>query len=274
MKKYLFALCAFAALCAVAKPDPELAKRQARSVHLIYMHSAKEVDSIKVNLKVTESQMNSYFCALSWDGGYCGVQERWDGKWVIFSVWDPGSPLDFTAKEGDVPVDIRANILYAGEGVEASRFQGEGTGAKSMKKYGWKVGEEIGFKIDVEPCGTDRVAYTCSLFDSEKGDYVKLASISTMLHPGMKAAITNFYSFVEDFWRNYYSATLTRSAEFSGVSAKTLGAETWEKCRFAYFSADTTPSKRIDAGKKDNSTFFLKTGGDTKNEHAKLWTVF
>lgn len=267
-------MCALSALVGLAKGDPELAKRQARSVHLTYLHSAKDVDSVKINLKVTESQMNSYFCALSWDGGYCGVQERWDGKWVIFSVWDPGSPFDFKAKEGEVPKDIRANILYAGEGVEASRFEGEGTGAKSMKKYEWKVGEEIGFKIDVAPYGEDRLAYTCSLFDKGKGEYVRFASVSTMLHPGQKAVISEFYSFVEDFWRNYHSATLARSAEFSGVAAKSLGSGNWEKCRFAFFSADETPSTRIDAGKIDNSTFFLKTGGNTKNEHTKLWTVF
>lgn len=274
MKKYLFALCAFAALCAAAKPDPELAKRQARSVHLVYLHSTKESDSVKVNVKVTESQMNSYFCAISWDGGYCGLQDRWDGKWVIFSVWDPGDPFDFKAKEGAVPVDVRANILYSAEGVETSRFEGEGTGAKSLKPYEWKVGEEVGFKIDVAPCGTDRLAYTCSLFDKEKGEYVPIASISTMLHPGKKAAISEFYSFVEDFWRNYYSATLARAAEFSGVRAKSLDTGKWEQCRFAAFSADETPSKRIDAGKVDDSTFFLKTGGKTRNEHAKLWTVF
>lgn len=274
MKKLMLALCALGALAGFAKNAPDLAKRQARSVHLIYQLATQEADSIKINVKVTESQMNSYFCALSWDGGYCGLQDRWDGKWVIFSVWDPGSPLDFKAKQAAVPVDIRANILYTAEGVEASRFEGEGTGAKSMMRYEWKEGEEIGFKIDVAPCGSDRLAYTCSLLDKEKGEYVKIASISTMLHPGMKPVISRFYSFVEDFWRNYYSATLSRSAEFSGICARPVGCDTWENCRFAFFSADGTPSNRIDAGKVNDTTFFLKTGGNTKNEHVRLWTVF
>lgn len=272
-KKTIVAISACLAMTACAakhaEPSPEeLVKRQARSVHLYYADCPRTgVDSAMATVTVRKSYPGSYFAALVWDTGYCGIQELPDGGHVvIFSVWDPVDPFDFSAKPESVHEDLQAKVLYADPLMDVARFGGEGSGARTMAGFGWKVGQGVSFKVDSEPDGETRTKYTCyiKIADGSAGDWYKLATISTIRHKAAVRGMTALYSFVEDFNRNYKSAQNVRRAEFSDICL--LHDGTWHKAEAVYFSADETPSKNIDAGRiAETGAFFLANGGDTEN---------
>lgn len=252
----------------------DLAKRQARSVHLQYMTGVKDATSIRGTVTVRESQPNSYFCLFGWDCGYCGIQDKGQkGKVLIFSVWDPVDPFDFTAREENVKEEHRAKVLYANPAAEVARFSGEGSGARTMTPYEWKVGEPITIQVDAEADGTNHTAFTCSVYDPATKGWLKIATLSTLHIQGRASGFNGIYSFVEDFWRNYHSATLSRHAEYSQIAVRPNAAAEWRAVTRAMFSGDNTPSAAIDAGRTATGAFYLKTGGQTKNTHTKLWNL-
>lgn len=252
----------------------ELAKRQARSVHLVYSPGERNLASIKGTVTVTESQVNSYYCLYGWDCGYCGIQDKGEnGRILIFSVWDPVDPTDMTAKPENVKEELRAKVLYANPDAEVARFGGEGTGARTMTPIGWKVGEPVTIRIDAALDGTNRTAYSCSYKDLKSGAWTKIATLSTLRYPGHARDLDGLYSFVEDFGRNYKSAQVSRRAEFSHLAFKKRPDSEWRPISKAMFSADVTPSLTIDAGRTETGAFFLQTGGATTNAHTRLWCL-
>lgn len=249
-----------------------LAKRQARSVHLFYLtNPSNRIDAAAVSVIVRESHPGTYFAVIGWDGGYCGIQEHVNGEHVlIFSVWDPVDPHDYSAREESVKEDIRAKILFVDPRMDVARFSGEGSGARTMAGCNWEKDVPIRFMVECAEDGADRVAYTCYLYDTSfAGGWRKIASISTLRNPGGVVGLTSLHSFVEDFRRDYESATLARRAEFADVQVMSEGK--WQYVNRARFSADSTPSKNIDAGKVGEASFFLATGGVTQNSHTPLW---
>ncbi len=257
-----------------AVPLSELAKRQARSVHLIYSPGERNLSSIKGTVTVTETQTNSYFCLYGWDCGYCGIQDKGkQGKVLIFSVWDPVDPSDLTARPENVKEELRAKVLYANPNADVARFGGEGTGARTMTPVDWQIGQPVTIRVDAEMDGTNRTAYTCCYKDLKTGKWTKVATLSTLRYPGRAKDLDGIYSFIEDFARNYKSAKLSRRAEFSHLAYRKLPDTEWHPITKAMFSADATPSLTIDAGRTETGAFFLQTGGDTKNTHTLLWSL-
>lgn len=241
--------------------------KQARSVHLSYAPLAPKATCVEGSVTVTQTQPCSYFAIVCCDRGYCGVQDLGpNGHVFIFSVWEPGDPMDLKARADQVAEDIRAKVVYCAPGTDASRFGGEGTGAKTLTKFDWKVGEPVFARMEVAPDG-NRTAFTCYVKQGKDGEWRKIATISTL---GAKPELGRIYSFVEDFARNYVSATQVRRAEFGDFRSRTDGASDWVPARKALFSADSTPTDNIDAGKTSSGGFFLQTGGDTRNDHVKL----
>lgn len=286
MQKKYSAVCALCALAVTAFTSvsaseltgEELAKRQARSVHLYYGPEVQNAIAAQGTVTVTETQTNSYYMVLGWSTGYCGIQDWGSHKVFIFSVWEPSDPYDFKAKADDVKEEIRAKVLYSGEGVNVSRFGGEGTGAKTLTDINWQVGKGVTARIESAPDGADRTAYTCYIHLEQDGtsqeclsSWRKIATISTLNNPSRKPGISGVHSFVEDFWRNTHSATIARRAEFSNVKCLAAGETTWREMTTACFTADPTPSNAIDAGRIGPKSFFLKTGGGTENKNAQLW---
>lgn len=272
----------FAAVCALGAAfadisGEELAKRQARSVHLRFEPTVPNAAAVRGTVTVTETQTNTYYCIYGWDCGYCGIQDLGkdsagnDRRILIFSVWDPIDHEAVAAMSEEEKANLSAKVLYARDGVEVSRFGGEGTGAKTMTQIGWKVGEPVTVVVTAEPDGADRTAYTCWYKDGKKGKRTKLASISTLANAARARGINGIYCFIEDFWRNYYSATLSRRAVFSNYATRAAGSKEWVKATRADFTGDGTPSNAVDAGSEGPYAFFLKTGGTTTNEHVKLW---
>ena len=253
-----FAFCA--AVCAMAGNHPTAA----RSVHM--RHSAPDAEWMYGEVTVEKSVPGSYFAAICFSCGYCGIQELYDGKKVaIFSVWDPGDPFDFKAKPDNVDEKIRTKNLYAGEGVAISRFGGEGTGGKSMLPFDWKIGETYRFAIHSRQDGDYRTAFTGYLF--RDGAWFKIATFTTLQTKGAHA-IKGVYSFVEDFRRTEESRGQVRRARFTNFFAKPLAGE-WIAIENGRFTGDHNPIMTVDAEAVENG-FALTTGGDTENKNIKL----
>lgn len=262
-----------AADAAVANRAQQIALRQARSVHLFYAPLAKDADAARVSINVTEVQTNSYYMMLGWDNGYCGLQDIHGQRAFIFSVWEPGDPFDFSAKEKDVPEEQRAKVLYAAPNVIITRFQHEGTGAKTIAGLNWEAGERITVKVEAKRDGEDRIAYSCYLRLVPSAEWLHFATISTLANDFRGALISNIYSFIEDFWRNGQSATVSRRAEYSQIATRSAETGLWMNAYAARFSADTTDSRAIDAGLAGDNAFFLATGGKTINDHAAVGDI-
>ena len=282
MKKLLFAASIFFSVLAcvadkpaqTAKPEDarqaDLVKRQARSVHLQYGIGG-EFTGAQATVKVVETQPQTYFSIIGWHQGYCGIQDWGDERVFIFSVWDPTDPDDYEIKAEDMKEELRAKVLYHDPKVSVSRFGGEGSGAKTLAGLAWKEGQGVTARIECEPDGKDRIAFTCSAKLEGSEEWMKIATISTIRDAKVKG-LGFIASFVEDFRRDYQSAKVSREAEFYDVAVKPAGSAEWTKVTQAAFTADDTPSTNIDAGRRGEGTFFLKTGGDTVNGHTPLWT--
>lgn len=274
-KLVLAALCGILLTACVSSPE-DLAARQARSVHLYYGNDPDGlISAAAATVTVRESYDGSYFAALVWDAGYCGIQDHIDGtRAIIFSVWDPVDPYDFTAKPDEVEEYLRAKIVYSAPEMSVDRFGGEGSGVRTMAGFAWRENKPFRFKVECEPYGDNRMLYTCYVKDGEDGgfDWFKLASISTVRHPerGAVGGLGTLNSFVEDFMRNGESAKQARRAEFSDVEVFYQGE--WHQLTRAMFTGDSTPSLNVDAGKiPETGAFFLATGGATTNATTELW---
>lgn len=258
------------AATAAAQNDPAM---QARSVHLFYMPQARSPESAMATVEVTEAQTNSYYMAIGWDCGYCGLQDV-DGRRIfIFSVWEPSDAFDLKAREEDVREDVRARAVFVGDGVKAKRFGGEGTGMKTTTPLAWNEGDEVTIRIDSASDGKDRMVFSCSIRHNDD-EWRKIAAISTICPVEKERCIHNVHSFVEDFWRNGESAKLSRGAEYRGIKTRAKGSDEWVEAVGAMFTADSTNTDNIDAGPTGDGGCFLKTGGATKNDHVKLWQSF
>ena len=206
-----FALCA--ATAHAQEPQGFVA---ARSVHV--MHIAPAAQWMYGEATVEKSTPGSYYAVIGFSCGYCGIQELKDGRKIaIFSVWDPGDPFDFGAKADGVDERIRTKNLYAGAGVEISRFGGEGTGGKSMMPFDWKVGETCRFAVNVRKDGAHRAAFTGYVW--RDGAWFKIATFSTLQTKG-EPSIRDAYSFVEDFRRTADSVRQVRRASFRNFFCK------------------------------------------------------
>lgn len=234
------------------------AKRQARSVHLGWSTSSEGV-AFYNEVQVLESVPGSYFCVIGFNAGYFGLQELADGrKVVIFSVWEPPNPVD-ADNPAETEAAKRTQVVYQGDGVRVGRFGGEGTGGQSFFDYAWKPNETYRFVVHARPAG-DRTVYTGSFYLNETRQWKRLVSFSTL---SGKHTLGGFYSFIEDFRRNFESARQRRQSLFG--PAWLLNPDgPWAPVTAARFTADRNPALTIDVGLRDDR-FFLETGGGVTN---------
>ncbi len=234
--------------------NPAINPKAARSVHLGY--PAPEGTLFYNEATVEESVPGSYFMACGFHRGYFGIQELGDGKKVVlFSVWDPtkGDNPNAVAQEHQV------EVLSSGEGVEVSRFGGEGTGGKSMWSYDWKVGNTYKFLVSAKVDG-DKTTFAGYFFVPEQHRWQQMATFRTATGG---APLKGYYSFVEDFRRDGKSAEEIRRARFGNGWIQTLTGD-WVALRKARFTADGNTQLHINAGVSGES-FYLQNGGATKN---------
>ncbi len=268
-------MCFTVSVFAKPNPDPDLAKRQCRSVHLGFQSETKITDPVDLfysEMQVEKSAPGSYFMAAGFSGGYFGIQELYNGKKVaLFSVWDPGNPHNLSAREGEVAAENRVLILDKGENVRTRRFGGEGTGAQSMIDLDWKNGETYQFIVTAKP-GAKPEGTIFSGYIKKKED--KVWRLMATFHTKIPVKqVRHAHTFVEDFRRNYESTKFIRKAHYGNAWLRT-NKGTWHSLTKAKFTGDPTPSNFINAGVSGKHTngFFLQTGGDTKNV-TKLWSV-
>jgi len=248
--------CAFACLAvgvgaAFAGEDMP---RAARSVHLWY--PADEGVVFYNEVTVEQSVPGSYFCVAGFKHGYFGIQQlSEDRKVVLFSVWDPGSQDNPNA----VAEDRRVRVLHEGEGVQISRFGGEGTGGKSMFDYPWRIGETCKCMVKASVDG-QRTTYEAYFYLTDQKQWKHLATFQTLTGGDY---LSGCYSFIEDFRRNGQSARQIRRARYGNGWVKTKDGQ-WVALTTARFTADNTPIMNIDAGLADGR-FYLQNGGQTQN---------
>ena len=239
------------------------APRDARSVHL--WQKVPEAQAFYHEITVEESTLGTYFCVIGFTGGYFGIQELGSGKKVaIFSVWDPDNSNDPNAVPDNVPVEKRAKILYAAEDVRTARFGGEGTGAQSFFDFDWEIGRTYRFFL-ASKITDQRTAFSAHLYLPDKKEWKHLATIET--RTGGRG-VRGVYSFVEDFVRNYTSATKRRSALFGNGWYEFLGKKNLHSSETLTFTAYSPhPGKNINAVVTDDKKWCrLETGGEVKQE--------
>ncbi len=228
--------------------------RAARSVHLGYPGPE---GLVFYNEMVVEKSVNgSYFMACGWNTGYFGIQQlgKPEDKVVIFSVWDPTKGDD----PGVVKTEDRVEVLFEGEGVRIKRFGGEGTGGQCMWQHPWQSGETNRFLIAAKLEGP-KTSYT-AWFGATNG-WKKLATFRTRTQG---RPLSGYYSFVEDFRRDYKSVHDARRARYGNGWVQTTKDE-WvplTRARFTASGAEWESKENIDAGIAAG-WFYLATGGTT-----------
>ena len=261
-----FALASLGLVLALlpAHADEKLKGIACRSVHLGY--TAEAGTAFYTEVKVEESALGTYFCAIGFNSGYFGIQEQGKGKKVvIFSVWDPASGED----PAKVPEEKRVKNLHKGEGVRVGRFGNEGTGGQSFYDYEWKTGETYRFLVTAneDPKDKVRTAFSGYFYFPEKKEWLHMVTFSTLTE---KKSLSGYYSFIEDFKRDKISTTKLRKAEFGNAWVKPVKGD-WKAVTETRFTGDSNPVLNIDAGlAKSQDRFFLATGGEIENTTTKL----
>ncbi len=234
-------------------------QRACRSVHLQY--ATPGAIAFYNEVTIEQSAPGTYFCVCGFRRGYFGLQELDEGKKVlIFSVWDDHDGNDPNA----VPEEQRVEVLHQGEGVRIGRFGNEGTGGQSFLDFDWQVGETYRFLLTAELL-EERTAYTAWFFRPEEGEWFRMATFTTFAH---EYGLRGLYSFVEDFRRDYTSATLMRRATYGNGWIHAADGQ-WLALTRATFTADDSSAANIDAGLAGEA-FYLQTGGETQQVGAAL----
>lgn len=228
--------------------------RAARSVH--WGWAAPDSTLFYNEMIVDESTRGSYFMACGWNTGYFGIQELSDGiKVAIFSVWDPTKGDDPNA----VTTEKRVELLHEGDGVHIKRFGGEGTGGQCMMDFDWAIGQTNKFLVRATQAD-GKTAYEGHLWIPAENQWKHLVTFRTRTGD---RKFNGFYSFVEDFRRDYKSVRDTRTARFGNAWAKSEEGH-WTALRRGRFTASgaTWESKDNIDGFLKNDWFTLRTGGD------------
>jgi hypothetical protein len=253
---------AFVGTAEAADPVPPKA---AKSVHLSYVlpdEAGKGVVAFYNEETVEKTTLGSYFQACGFGGGYFGIQEREDKKVGIFSVWDNGKTGN---DQRAVAQEVRAGTTFVGPGVRSSRFGGEGTGGHTDFDCDWVVGQTYKFYLTATVEGTS-TKYDAWFLDPAKKDWLHVATIEC---PDGGKKLNGLYSFIEDFRRDYQSATEVRRARYGNAWVKTADGK-WlplTKAKFTASNATWEAKDTIDAGVVGDH-FYLQTGGDTKTTNA------
>ena len=195
--------------------------------------------------------------------GHLGMQELANGKKVIiFSVLEH--------KNGriskNVPENMRVKLIRKGDDV---RFSSEGSGGQSFYDYDWQIREKVSFLVKSIRVNDTTTRYTGYFYNNKTKGWQLMTEFQTLAKG--KQLGNGIYSFVEDFLRNYQSATVVRKASYTNAWAST-DAKTWRPMPKARFTGDSTPSKNVDAGQISHG-FFLQTGGTTNQATSKLWST-
>ncbi len=214
-----------------------------------------------------EDVQGSYFMANGFGQGYFGIQVNSpDERRILFSVWSPYK----TDNPKEIPDDQRIKLLKKGEGVNAGKFGGEGSGGQSYRKYMWKADTTYRFLLKGEPAGNDFTDFTAWFFAPEIGKWELIASFR---RPKTDTYLTRLYSFLENFIPSM--GQFPRQGFYGNQWIHDTRGK-WYEIVEAQFTADATARKesRLDyAGGVEGDRFFLKNCGFF-NEKTEMNTRF
>jgi hypothetical protein len=239
-----------------AKTPAQNSIKRARSVHLWW--NAPESTIFYNELTVMESHPGSYFMACGFSHGYFGMQESsaGDRNVFLFSVWDPGKQDD----PDSVSPEKRVELVYRDPDVKVGRFGGEGTGGQSFFYQNWYIGETYRFMVTAEVKGR-KTEFSSFLYINGEERWKHLVTFRVITGGDY---LKGYYSFVEDFRRDYKSYNERRVALYGNGWVYTRNNE-WFQYSQATFTADNLNVYNINAGVAENR-FFLATGGRTQNK--------
>lgn len=216
--------------------------------------------------------------------GYMGIQMNGynnDGSPkhdVIFSMWDDGN----VDQDPNLPEYLKAGCVDSGEGVTVSRFNNEGTGAKTFKSGNlWTAGTFVQFITNVRK---ETTSYTTV----ENGKKVEHKQNNTLVSAWYNAQdgkgwqymatarlrnnsdlFNSWYSFLENY--NWPTGQANRRAYYRNGFARHATTNKWyhfNQVGFGHTDGGTETGKRNDYGQGATTdypnTFFMQTGGYTK----------
>lgn len=236
---------------ASATTSTNQAPKAARSVHLVY--DAVQGDMYYTEMRVDQTTDNSFFVPCAWENGYFGLQQfNGENKRAFnFAVWNRA---DDRVAEPEKEVEV----LYANPTVVVKKLSGKGGGIQCMRQMDWKTGETNRFAVQAQVQG-NRTAYTAWLYDLGTGTWERVATLRVQ---SAGVWMRGFYSFIEDFRRDFKSAQETRRARFPNVWVhQNEGAFVHIKqAMFTVSSLRNEAAEAVDAGQAAGA-FTLATGG-------------
>ncbi|MBN2001227.1 discoidin domain-containing protein [candidate division KSB1 bacterium] len=173
----------------------------ASSLHLGFRDPSSEAaELLMVDIEVDETSPSTYYAAINFTGGYCGLQDQGTTRTVHFSLWDY-----FDGDQRIVPDDAAARILWRGHEVSGSDFGGEGTGVKTWRTYDWKTHQpyRLAVKMTAKPVGMYAGAMRDYwVFDFQSQEWLHVATLWRADNPTTGRPETDLgevYTFVEDW---------------------------------------------------------------------------
>ena len=132
-----------------------------------------------------------------------------------------------------------------------------------MRAMNWKVGETYRFAVQAQAQG-NKTAYTAWLYDAVTGRWERLATLRALTAGRW---LRGYFSFIEDFRRDFKSAQETRRAQFSNVWVHQDNGP-WAEVAGGTFTVSSMRNENRDAvnASTEEGVFMLATGGAVKKE--------
>lgn len=150
----------------------------------------------------------------------------------------------------------RTEVVFTNENAKSSRFGGEGSGAKTIMPFDWKLGKTYKFIVLLTP--QEKGTLYSAWIGEKGGEWQKIATYKTVM---TKKSIRGFYSFVEDYARNGETGQSARLAFYPEHGAMTAAGE-WQRIVNGTGTIADDVIQNGHSGVKDN-TFFSQSGADT-----------
>lgn len=230
--------------------------KAARTVHLVY--DAAQADIYYSEMIVDEISDHSFIVPCGWENGYFGLQQ-FDGenkRALNFAVWTPSDTADADTPLSDEPVEV----VYASPKCVIKQLGGKAGGFQCMRQMNWRLGETNRFAIQAQ-VQSNKTAYTAWLFNEATVKWERLATFRAV---SKGRWLRGYYSFIEDFRRDFVSAKERRNARFQNIWIhQDKGAYVpVVEAMFTVSSRSTENRDAVDAGTVP-AAFTLATGGAT-----------
>lgn len=226
----------------------------ARSVHLRW-GATDDCSEFSITLKPIKSVAGTYFMAVGWSQGYFGIQNLGNGHaGLICSVWD--------GQNSEPNLIHQAKAISCAPHATVRRFSGEGVGLQTVMPH--FMLPLMRFRVRSRPLAEDPnwTTFSAEFSVSEKAAWTPFVTYLSRMEG---RTLRGFYSFVEDFRRDVFSARESRRAIFcdavSRVGFLSREALNSPKVTIALpeFEGDNWNARKV-----GETSFEISTGGRVK----------